>query len=147
LIKRLQESEAGYSLVEVMVAILILLIAIIPMVGMFDVGLRSATTGGNYDRARMLANANLEKVLSMPYADAQAAYPPENAAPSPGTPVACDESIFDCRVTTTYVNDALSPNSAATTKMRVRVEVEWDGQLDNALDNGTAFTTTGLKAR
>lgn len=56
------KSEAGYSLVEVLAAIVILTIAIIPMVTMFDVGLRSATTSGNYDKARALANSNLETV-------------------------------------------------------------------------------------
>ena len=34
------KSESGYSLVEVMVSIMILAIAIIPMVGMFDLGLK-----------------------------------------------------------------------------------------------------------
>ncbi|MGH3090237.1 MAG: type IV pilus modification PilV family protein, partial [Rubrobacteraceae bacterium] len=53
-------TESGYSLVEVLAAIVILTVAIIPMVAMFDTGLRSATTSGNYDKARALANSNLE---------------------------------------------------------------------------------------
>ena len=35
--------ESGYSLVEVMASIVLLSIAIIPMVAMFDVGLRTVT--------------------------------------------------------------------------------------------------------
>jgi prepilin-type N-terminal cleavage/methylation domain-containing protein len=64
--KRLRE-EAGYSLVEVMVSILILAIAILPMAGMLDMGLNSATAGSNYDKARALANLKLEEAKSLPF--------------------------------------------------------------------------------
>ncbi len=50
MIKRLKD-ETGYSLVEVIASIIILSIAIIPMVGMFDMGLNAATSSGNYDTA------------------------------------------------------------------------------------------------
>jgi len=60
LLPRNFKDESGYALVEVLAAIVILTIAIIPMVTMFDTGLRSATTSGNYDKARALANSNLE---------------------------------------------------------------------------------------
>jgi prepilin-type N-terminal cleavage/methylation domain-containing protein len=139
LAERIRE-ESGYSLVEVMVAIFILAIAIIPMVGMFDTGLHSATAGSNYDRARMLANANLEKVRSLPYSSARVSFKPVNATPTPGTPVSCDQGIFDCEVTTTYVDDDFNPNSSFIIKMRVVVTVEWDG-------GNKSYTTTGLIAR
>ena len=57
----------GYSLVEVLVAIAILSLAILPMVGMFDAALRAATLGSNYDRARALANEKLEEIRALPY--------------------------------------------------------------------------------
>jgi prepilin-type N-terminal cleavage/methylation domain-containing protein len=50
--KRLKE-EYGYSLVEVMVSIMIMALAILPMMAMFDMGLRSATTGSNYPSKRL----------------------------------------------------------------------------------------------
>ncbi len=53
MINRLR-NETGYSLVEVMVAIMLLSIAIIPMVSMFEAGLRVAVLGSNYDKARAL---------------------------------------------------------------------------------------------
>ena len=65
--KRLK-NEAGYSLVEVMVSIIILAIAILPMVGMFDMGINSATKGGKYDKARALANLKMEEAKSLTYA-------------------------------------------------------------------------------
>src|SRR5919107_4734780 len=65
-VKRLRE-EFGYSLVEVMVSIIILAVAIIPMVGMFDMGLNLAIKGSNYDKARALANLKLEQAKSLPF--------------------------------------------------------------------------------
>ncbi len=137
MIRRLLSEERGYSLVEVMASIIILAIAILPLVGMFDMGLKSATTGGNYDMARKLADTNLDKVRALPYADARVAY-------TPGTPVSCDEGIFEaprgsCEVTTTYVDNSLNANPDSTTRMQVTVTVEWD---DNK-----SYTTTGLIAR
>src|SRR5215208_2076746 len=64
--RRLRE-ESGYSLVEVMVSIMLLAIAILPMAGMFDMGLRSATKGSNYDKARTLANLKMEEAKSLPF--------------------------------------------------------------------------------
>ncbi len=136
---RLLKEESGYSLVEVIVSIFILAAAIIPMVGMFDMGLKTASTGGNYDGARALANANLEKVRALPYAQAKVTYKPVNATPTAGTPVSCNEGIYTCTVTTTYVDNTLSPNSASTTKMQVVVTVGWPG--------GNSYTTTGLRAQ
>ena len=64
--KRLNR-ESGYSLVEVMVAIIIMTLAILPMVGMFDMGLHSTTEGSKYDKARMLANLKLEQAKNLPF--------------------------------------------------------------------------------
>jgi prepilin-type N-terminal cleavage/methylation domain-containing protein len=132
LIHRLYNEERGYSLIEVMVSIMLLAIAILPMVGMFDMGLNSATTGSNYDKARLLANANLEAVSALPYSDAKVTY-------NPGTPVDCSEGVFTCEVTTTYVDDDFDPAPTSINMMLVEVTVEWP--------NGNSFATTGFKAR
>ena len=154
MIHRLFNEERGYSLVEVMASIIIMALAILPMVAMFDTGLNSASRGSNYDKARMLANANLEKVQSLSYLSARTTYKPLNADPVPGVPVSCDQSMLpaedqdifspprgDCEVTTTYVDlvdGNYEPDSSATIQMRVEVRVEWDN---------SSYTTTGLKAR
>jgi prepilin-type N-terminal cleavage/methylation domain-containing protein len=64
--ERIRE-DSGYSLVEVMVAIVIMTIAILPMVSMFDMGLHSTTEGSDYDKARMLANLKLEQAKNLPF--------------------------------------------------------------------------------
>ncbi|MEW6636017.1 MAG: prepilin-type N-terminal cleavage/methylation domain-containing protein [Actinomycetota bacterium] len=125
-------AESGYSLVEVMVAIMLLSLAIIPMVGMFDAGLKAAVLGGNYDKARALANEKLEETRAMSYPQVRARY-----APPGGT---CSGTVtpgFACEVATTYVNANLDPDPTARTRMRIDVTVRWDG-------GSKSFTTTGL---
>src|SRR3712207_3839724 len=85
LAKRLRE-EYGYSLVEVMVSIVIMVLAILPMMAMFDMGLRTATTGSNYDKSRTLANLKLEQAKNMSFDTFRDEFP-EPA----GTPTAYDD--------------------------------------------------------
>lgn len=149
------EDEAGYSLVEVMVAIMILAIAIIPMVSMFDAGLRAAVSGSNYDRARALAGEELEEIKALPFRVENPAgvtdsavefYRPVNNG---GVLRSCSPPIdaeFTCQVRTAYLDPRLVPdpidpktlaeNSAGRTIMSVQVKVTWDG--------GGPYTTTGL---
>jgi Tfp pilus assembly protein PilV len=135
LFRRLSKGEGGYSLIEVIVSILLLSIAIIPMVGMFDMGARTTATAGHYDQARTLADRNLERVRSLPYADARVTYKPLNATPTAGAPVSCSSGIFTCNVATTYVNNSFAADPGATTRMQVVVTVTW---------NGRSYTTTGF---
>jgi len=146
LFRRRLGEESGYSLIEVMVSIMLLTIAILPMVGMFDMGLKSATQAGNYDSARALANANLDKVRALPWSSvtgATATYEPVNAPitasnPAAGQPVSCNQGLYTCSVTTRYVNDDFSQATAATPQVTVAVTVTWQGK---------SYTTTGLKTR
>jgi prepilin-type N-terminal cleavage/methylation domain-containing protein len=81
LAKRMRE-ESGYSLVEVMVSIVILALAILPMVGMLDMGLQSATRGSNYDKSRALANLKLEEAKSISYANLESSFPVSPSTPN-----------------------------------------------------------------
>lgn len=112
-------------MVEVLAAIVILSLAILPMVSMFDAGLRAAVLGGNYDKARALANSNLE-VAKVDLSEVE---------DSSECPVK-DESVFSCDVDTSYVYlDATEADTAEFREsgpgdpddmVRVRVTVEWD---------------------
>ena len=147
------KDEAGYSLVEVMVAIMLLAIAIIPMVGMFDAGLRAAVVGSNYDRARAIAGEELEEIKALPFRIDQPAgvvdsavefYPPANGpSPPSGGTTPCSSPIeagFGCQVRTAYLNPAtLAEDGAARTMMSVQVTVTWSG--------GGPYTTTGLTSK
>lgn len=119
--------ESGYSLVEVMVAMSVLALAIIPMVGMLEAGFRAATVSGDYDAARTLANDRLEEVRALPYSRPGGAADSavERYAP-PGPP---DEAVGDLSlsVRTAFVDGELSAprDSPPTGQMRVDVTVEW----------------------
>ena len=67
LIRKRLKTESGYTLVEVMASIILLSFAILPMAGMFDMGIEGATAGSNYDKARTLANLKLEEAKSLPF--------------------------------------------------------------------------------
>jgi hypothetical protein len=50
-----------------MVAIMVLTIAIVPMVGMFDAAIVAADASADYDEARSCAVQTLEQLKSLPY--------------------------------------------------------------------------------
>ncbi|HEX5850353.1 MAG TPA: hypothetical protein VFY59_14245, partial [Rubrobacter sp.] len=63
------------SIVEVMVAIVVLTVAIVPMAGMFGAAIEAADAGGEYDRARSCAVQRLEQIKSLPYESVEAGLP------------------------------------------------------------------------
>ena len=129
--------ESGYSLMEVIVAILLLSLAIIPMVGMFDAGLRAAVLGGNHDQARALANTRLEETKALPYEALVVRYRPVNEG---GSAVTKDEGNFRSSVETTYVSlnsSGIVESDGARTMVKVEVRVTWDG-------GEKSYETTGL---
>ncbi len=145
MIRRLLKSESGYSLVEVMVAIMILALASIPMVGMFDAGLRGAASAGNYDSARVLANEQLEKVRALPYNKTDPAGVNDSAVElyPPGSPVTGTQGIYTYTVTTTYWIESggipvPTDNSFVRPMMQITVKVDWGP--------GKSYTTSGFTA-
>lgn len=122
------KDQSGYSLTEVMVAIMLLGLAIIPMVSMFDAGLRAAVLGSNYDQGRALANEKLEEIIALPYKDDSVASDSVVEKYPPGTTVTGTEDIFSYSIDTQYVdsNFANAADSPATPQMRIEVTVSWD---------------------
>lgn len=146
MIERLQ-NEAGYSLVEVIASIMILTIAIIPMVGMFDAGLRAAATSGDYDKARASANQKLEEAKSLPYADVKDDFPAGGCAPTDSREKNCSnlttglpQGLTSYSVAKQFLNEELMPPSDGKDEgmMKVTVTVYWG---DNS------YTTTGVVGR
>jgi prepilin-type N-terminal cleavage/methylation domain-containing protein len=165
LLRKRLKNEAGYSLVEVMVSIIILAIAIIPLVAMFDMGLNSATAASNYDKARALANLKMEEAKSLSYAAVEGNFP-EAGNTTPYTtvnpingpagftgfqyevekdymtqpPKGSDDDPVD--PTETFIEP--DPPDTATGLIRVTVIVYWD--CDDPADSDTCntYTTYGL---
>lgn len=143
------KNESGYSLVEVMVAIMLLGIAIIPMVGMFDTGLKVATRGSDYDRARALANKQMETAKNLSYADARDKFPVNSSTPSTATGVYESSNQTDAnypdftyKVRKAYVKlgpTGIVEDSSARTMMNITVTVNWG--------SGNSYSTTGLVSK
>jgi hypothetical protein len=121
--------ESGYSLVEVMAAIVILTTAIIPMVGMFDAALRAVSTSGDYVFARACAGQKLEQLRSLSYETVSAGLPD-------GT---CEPSGFRYALHEESVNAELQGIQGDQGLTRVTVTVSWDG--------GDSYATTGVVSR
>jgi Tfp pilus assembly protein PilV len=141
------KNESGYSLVEVLAAIMILTIAIIPMVGMFDAGLRAASTSGNYDKARALANQKLEQAKSLPYDSVRERFPdgdtvvPDNGSAVTSSPRQTDPDSpgFEYSVTKQFVeienNQVIASDEEDVGLIKITVTTYWQGN---------SYSTTGL---
>ena len=145
------KNEAGYSLVEVMVSIIILAIALLPMAAMFDMGINSATAGSQYDKARALANLKMEEAKSLSFATVEGNFP-QAGNTTPYTTVNWINGPsgfggFQYRVEKHYMNlpTAASPNfgtsGTATGLIRVTVFVQWGDDWENE------YKTYGLVSR
>ena len=121
-----RRSEPRYSLVEVVVAIVVLTVAVLPMVGVFEAALRAATTSGDYDRARACANQKLEQAKILPYEVVK-------AGPSGGV---CEPSGFGYAVGTEFVDQDLQNVGDDRGLMKVTVTVEWG--------DGNSYGVTGV---
>jgi prepilin-type N-terminal cleavage/methylation domain-containing protein len=119
--KRLKE-EAGYSLVEVLVSIMILSLAILPMAGMFDMGLKGATAGSNYDKSRALANLKLEEAKSLPFDSTDAAIRDvnDNFPEAAGTTTTYTSGVYESAWKT-----VTGPASADFTNFQYKVEKQY----------------------
>jgi len=165
--KRFRE-ESGYSLIEVMVSIVIFTLAILPMISMFDMGITTAGTGSNYDKARTLANMKLEQAKGLSFANVEGNFPEagdatpydEPATWLPGVDEDADFTGFEYRVVKQYIaQPPTDPDSASedfdtcppsdplvappceppTDLIRVTVIVQWG--------DGNSYTTYGLVAQ
>lgn len=116
--------DNGYSLLEVMVAIVVLTVAILPMADMFDAAIRATGTGGDYDTARSGVTTALEEARALDYEEAVSLY-------GPGSPESCPSAVptgkFTCSLDARFVGEDLSPSEDSRTRMLLTVTYEWDG--------------------
>jgi len=110
--------EYGYSLVEVTVAIVVLTVAIVPMVGMFEEAIRAANASGDYDKARACAVQKLEQVKSLPYETVEEGLPGG----------VCEPSGFAYTIATQPISTDLGDDSGEEGLSMITVTVSWGGE-------------------
>ena len=105
---------------------MVLTIAIVPMVGMFDAAIRAADTSGEYDEARTCAVQKLEQVKSLPYETVEA-----------GDGV-CEPSGLGYVIGTRYVGTDLGGTSGDEGLTMVTVTVD---------SGGSSYSVSGVVSR
>ena len=121
--------ESGYSLVEVMVAMVVLTVAVVPMVGMFEAAIRAANASGDYDEARTCAVQKLEQVKSLPYESVE-------GGQQGGV---CKPSGFGYTIDTQSIGTDLGDGSGGEGLTMFTVTVDWDG--------GNSYVISGVVSR
>jgi prepilin-type N-terminal cleavage/methylation domain-containing protein len=121
--------EFGYSLVEVMVAMVVLTVAVVPMVGMFEGAIQAANASGDYDEARTCAVQKLEQVKSLPYETLEGGLPGGVCRPSGLAYTIAAESIG------TDLGDGAGEEGLSM----ITVKVDWDG--------GNSYSVSGVVSR
>ena len=109
-------------------AIVILTIAIVPMVGMFDAAIKAADASGEYDEARTCAMQTLEQVKSLPYETIEAGL---------GDGV-CEPSGLGYEIVTRPVGTDLGSGSGDEGLTMVNVTVE---------SGGSSYGVSGIVSR
>ena len=102
---------------EVMVAMVVLTVAIVPMVGMFDAAIRAANASGDYDEARTCAVQKLEQAKSLPYETVEGGR----------VDGVCQSSGFIYEMTARPIDTDLDDGSGDEGLSMVTVTVDWDG--------------------
>lgn len=123
-------------------AIMLLALAIIPMVSMFDAGLRAVGLSGNYDKARALAGKQLALANSKPYTQVKDNFPVTPSTPNEATGIYESASLTDAefpgltyKVRKEYValeGNSIQPGATARSlkrMMRVTITVTWSRGL------------------
>ena len=117
-IRARSKSTAGYSLVEVMVAMVVLTVAVVPMVRMVDAAIGAADASADYDKARTCAIRKLEHLKSLPY----------EAFEGNLQGGVCDLSGFGYTIATQSIGADLGEGSGEEGLTMVTVKVDWDGE-------------------
>jgi prepilin-type N-terminal cleavage/methylation domain-containing protein len=121
--------ESGYSLVEVMVAIVVLTVAVVPMVGMFEAAIQAADASGDYDEARTCAVQKLEQVKSLPY----------EAVEGGLQAGVCATSGFGYTIAAQPIGTDLGEGSGEEGLSMIAVTVDWGGE--------NSYGVTGVVSR
>jgi hypothetical protein len=112
-----------------MVAMVVLTVAVVPMVGMFDAAIGAADESADYDKARTCAVQKLEHLKSLPY----------DAVDGGLQGGVCDPSGFGYTIATQSIGTDLGDGSREEGLTMVTVTVDWDG--------GESYGVSGVVSR
>jgi len=111
-VPRTRASRDGFTLVEVVVALVVFAIGVLAMAALIPFGTRSATKSGESTRASEIAASSMERLLDTPYSDADltAGTHTDTSNPYPGS---------------YYVSWAVVDNAPDSLCKRITITVRW----------------------
>jgi prepilin-type N-terminal cleavage/methylation domain-containing protein len=107
-----RRGESGFTLIESMMALVVLAVGILALVTLIPLGTKKISTSASRTRASELAAAKAEKLLATPYADPDL---------DPGSH-SDEENPFDTQY---YVSWSVEDNQPIASCKRVTVMVRW----------------------
>ena len=110
-------------------AIVVLTVAVVPMVGMFEAAIQAADASGDYDRARTCAVQKLEQVKSLPY----------EALEGGLQGGVCAASGFGYTIAAQPISTDLGESSGEEGLSMITVTVDWGGE--------NSYGVTGVVSR
>ncbi|MDI6891857.1 MAG: prepilin-type N-terminal cleavage/methylation domain-containing protein [Actinomycetota bacterium] len=116
------KEEKGISIIEVMIAITILALALLPMMAMFETGISSTTVAGEITIATQLANDRIEEIRNHSFLDVYNTYKDEVVENYGTIP---DFPRFRRVTVAEYVDENLDPVAGPTDLLRVTVTLYW----------------------
>jgi len=111
------------------VAMVVLTVAVVPMVGMFEEAIRAANSSGKYDEARTCAVQKLEQVKSLPYETVEGGL-------QGGV---CEPSGLGYTIAAQPISPDLGDGSGEEGLSMITVTVDWDG--------GNSYDVSGVVSR
>jgi hypothetical protein len=106
-----------------MVAMVVLTVAVVPMVGMFDAAIGAADGSADYDKARTCAVQKLEHLKSLPY----------EAVEGGLQGGVCNPSGFGYTIAIQSIGTDLGDGSGEEGMTMITVTVDWDGDNSYAI--------------
>ncbi len=116
------EKEKGISIIEVMIAITILALALLPMMATFETGISSTVVASEITTATQLANDRIEEIRNHSFLDVYNTYK-DGVVEDYGT--IADFPNFRRVTVAEYVDENLDPVAGPTDLLRVTVTLSW----------------------
>ena len=126
----------GFTLIETMVALTILIVAISYLIGFFPMGLNTAMSAKQDSLAALLAQGKIEELIGTPYAEVAVGTVIENSLNS----IDPDFSGFRRTTSINYVDANLNNTASNSGLKKITVSVSWRNNIKQT-DITTTLTT------